>query len=187
MPNQCYSSTYNLLAPVWLPGLLYIWGICLTYAKLTSAPGRIRTCDPRIRSPRTYVLACSSVSVNFSYLCNFRGFPCSVDSILFGSVLAWLHYGCSMSRASSQATPGRLKSTVYLSDLILRTTRKSLPQDNYAFTSSGDAHRSPLVRIGASVISGSFSPAFTILRRRQYRSSLETSRYALKPIRFSSS
>src|SRR5215213_5143345 len=32
-------------------------------ATFRGAPGRIRTCDPRIRSPQTYVLACPSVSI----------------------------------------------------------------------------------------------------------------------------
>ena len=69
---------------------------------------------------------------------------------------------------------------MYLSDLVLRTSKKRLPQDSYAFTSSGEGQRSPIVRIGAGLISGSFSSASTILRRRRFRSSLETSRYSLE-------
>src|SRR5215212_2334796 len=64
-------------------------------ATFRGAPGRIRTCDPRIRSPRTCVLACPSVSGNWPYLCGFYGFPRSRFPVLFGSVLARLQYGCS--------------------------------------------------------------------------------------------
>ena len=66
-----------------------------TEGQKSGAPGRIRTCDPRIRSPKTYVLACLRVSGNWAYLCDLRRFLCSRISVLFGSVLAWLQYGCS--------------------------------------------------------------------------------------------
>jgi hypothetical protein len=58
-------------------------------------PGRIRTCGPRIRSPKTHVLACPRVSGNRPYLCGFWRSACFSLSVLFGSVLARLQYSCS--------------------------------------------------------------------------------------------
>ncbi len=63
MRGHDYRSPLSTMR-AYLPGLLYTRGIYLIYKKLTSAPGRIRTCDPRIRSPRTSLLACPSVFEN---------------------------------------------------------------------------------------------------------------------------
>ena len=49
------------LKPVTSPISFALLFTCKT-PTFRSTPGRIRTCDPRIRSPKTYVLACSSVS-----------------------------------------------------------------------------------------------------------------------------
>jgi hypothetical protein len=41
----------GFVLPIKEPGITADVAICLTYEELISAPGRIRTCDPRIRSP----------------------------------------------------------------------------------------------------------------------------------------
>jgi hypothetical protein len=63
---------------------------------------RTRTGDTMIFSPSSYVLVCPRVSGNWAYLCNFRRFLRSRFSALFGSVLAWLQYGCSKVHVGSQ-------------------------------------------------------------------------------------
>ena len=49
-------------------GLLFDCHIRPIYRLFGSAPGRIRTCDPRIRSPNRQVLACPNSSENSAYL-----------------------------------------------------------------------------------------------------------------------
>jgi hypothetical protein len=56
-----------------------------------SAPGRIRTCDPRIRSGKMCVLSYPSMSEKAAYLHGFPRLPCSRFSIPSDSVLAQLH------------------------------------------------------------------------------------------------
>jgi hypothetical protein len=60
-----------------------------------SAPGRIRTCDRRIRSPRSYVLARTDVSGDFCDLQDFRSPRAFVSSGAYRRVPARLQYSCS--------------------------------------------------------------------------------------------
>ena len=46
-----YDEEHHAFHVATKPRLLYIWRIWFINFVLISAPGRIRTCDPRIRSP----------------------------------------------------------------------------------------------------------------------------------------
>ena len=67
------------------------------------APGRIRTCDRRIRSPWRYVLARTDASGEFCDLQDFRSGLAFDSSATYWLVLPRLQYGCSKPDAEVPA------------------------------------------------------------------------------------
>jgi hypothetical protein len=84
---------------------------CRTF---NGAPGRIRTCDRRIRSSTQYVLARTDASGDLCDLQDFRSLRTFGSSAVYQPVPARLQYGCSTSsgsrrkrRRASRITGGR--------------------------------------------------------------------------------